>query len=130
MTAYFHRRKDPDFAEQWEEAEAHAADLILGRAFQRALEGDCEAIYYKGVVVGHVRRFDTTLQIAMLRAFMPDRFKTPGLQPANINSGQQNILVLDEEMRAKLMQAHREALVDMATTQEGENERRTPEAQG
>ncbi len=42
MTAYFHRRNDPEFAEQWEEAEAHVADLILGRAFQRALEGDAK----------------------------------------------------------------------------------------
>jgi hypothetical protein len=51
MTAYSHRRNDPEFAEQWEEAESHATDLIVGRAFQRALEGDCEPIFYKGKVV-------------------------------------------------------------------------------
>jgi hypothetical protein len=111
MTAYFHRRKDPDFAEQWEEAESHAADLILGRAFQRALEGDCEPIYYKGKIVGHIRKFDSRLQIEMLRAFMPERFKTPGQPPANINTGQQNILVLDEATRAKLMAANRERIM-------------------
>jgi hypothetical protein len=41
----FFARIDPNFAEKWEEAESHAADLILVRAFQRALEGDCEPIY-------------------------------------------------------------------------------------
>jgi hypothetical protein len=56
----------------------------------------------------------------MPRAFMPERFKTPGQQPANINTGQQNILVLDDATRAKLMAAHREALMDISTTQEGE----------
>jgi hypothetical protein len=119
MTAYFHRRNDPDFAEQWEEAESHAVDLILGRAFQRALEGDCEPIYYNGAVVGHVRRFDSRLQIALLRAFMPERFKTLGQQAANTPIvQQQSILVLTEEERTRLMAVRREALGRMPTTPE------------
>jgi hypothetical protein len=117
-------RHDSDFAEQWEATESHATELILGRAFQRALEGDCEPIYYKGVVVGHVKKFDTSLQIAMLRAFMPERFKTPGQQPANINTGQQNILVLDEATRIRLIEKRRQALLAMPTTREGEDQQR------
>jgi hypothetical protein len=109
MTAYFHRRNDPEFAEQWEEAESHASDLILARAFQRALEGDCEPICYKGVIVGHVRKFDTTLQIAMLRAFMPERFKTPGTQ-VNIGT-KRDVFVLTEEQRKELQRINREFLL-------------------
>ncbi len=117
MTAYFHRRNDPDFAEQWEEAQSHAIDLILGRAFQRALEGDCEPIYYKEAIVGHVRKFDTHLQIAMLRAFMPERFKTPGQAPININTGP-SLLVMTEAERAQLMATHKEVLALMPKTRE------------
>jgi hypothetical protein len=109
MTAYSRRRNDPEFAEQWEEAESHATDLIVGRAFQRALEGDCEPILYKGVVVGHVRRFDTNLQIAALRALRPDRFKTPGAQ---VNVAVKNdVFVLSEEQRHELMALNRQWLL-------------------
>ncbi len=37
---------------------------------------------------------------------------------------------MDEVTRAKLMAAHREALMDMPTTQEGEDERRRKIAEG
>src|SRR5262245_14159935 len=44
-------------------------EMLHARAFQRALEGDLEPIYYMGVVVGYIRKFDTKLQIEMLRAY-------------------------------------------------------------
>jgi hypothetical protein len=119
MTAYSHRRNDPEFAEQWEEAESHATDLIVGRAFQRALEGDCEPILYKGVVVGHVRRFDTNLQIAVLRALRPDKFKTPGAQ---VNVAVKNdVFALTEEQRHILMDYKRnESLAHQAQLDAGD----------
>jgi hypothetical protein len=120
----YHLKSDVDFAAQAEAAKAHAIDLLFTRCMQRCLEGDVEPIYWQGIVVGHVRKFDSRLQIEMLRALKPDVFKTPGQQPANINSGQQNILVLDEATRMKLIEARRKALMAMPTTQEGEEERR------
>src|SRR5262245_24993877 len=108
MTAYSHPRNDPEFAEQWEEAESHATDLIVSRAFQRALEGDCEPIFYKGKVVAHVRKFDTNVQIAGLRALRPGKFKTPGTQ---VNIGTKgDIFVLTEEQRHELQRINREWL--------------------
>ena len=112
-TVDYHLRSDSDFAEQAEAAKAHAIDLLHTRAFQRCLEGDVEPIYWQGIVVGHIRKFDSRLQIEMLRALMPATFKTPGQTPANINTGQQNILVLDEATRAKLIEARRKALMAM-----------------
>ena len=42
---------------------------------QRCLEGDVEPIYWQGiVVVDHVRKFGSRLQIEMLRALMPNTF--------------------------------------------------------
>jgi hypothetical protein len=127
-TVNFHLNNDPDFAAQAEAAKAHAIDLLHTRAFQRCLEGDLEPIYWQGVKIDHVRKFDSRLMIEMLRAHMPNKFKTPGTGQINVDTGDK-ILVMDEATRAKLMAARREALLDMPTTQEGEEERRRKEAQ-
>jgi len=115
-TVDYHLHSDPDFAEQVEAAKAHATDLLFARAFQRCLQGDIEPVYWQGRVVDHVRKFDSRLQIEMLRALKPDVFKTPGQQPANINTGQQNILVLDEATRMKLIEKRRQAVMAMTSS--------------
>jgi hypothetical protein len=105
----YHLDNDPDFAAQAEIAKAYFTDLLHTRAMQRAIEGDCEPVYWQGIEVGHIRKFDSRLQIELLRAHMPDKFKTPGTGPVNINTG--DTLVLTEEMRAKLMAANRERIM-------------------
>jgi hypothetical protein len=78
-----------------------AIDLLEARAFQRALEGDLEPVYYMGVVVDYVRKFDSNLQIELLRAKRPESFKTPGV---NVNVGTKgDVFVLTEEQRHILM---------------------------
>jgi hypothetical protein len=105
---YREREEDADFAKQMDEAVETAIDLLQARFWQRALEGDLEPIVYMGVVTGYVRRYDTKLQIEMLRAYRPDRFKTPG---TNVNIGAKgDIFVLTEEQRHELMDIHREYL--------------------
>jgi len=62
-----------------------------------------------GVVVDYVRKFDSKLQIEMLRAYRPDRFKTPGTQ---VNIGTRgDVFVLTEEQRHELMRLNREWLL-------------------
>ncbi len=108
-TAYEHRKLDGEFAAQWEEAMEHAVELLHSRCFQRALEGDCEPIFYMGKPVGYVRKFDSRLQIELLRAYKPEIFKTPG---ANINIGTKgDVLVLTEKQRHRLMEYNREFLL-------------------
>jgi len=111
-TLMFHLKNDPDFADQAEAAKAHAIELLYTRAMQRAVEGDCEPVYWQGIRVGHVRKFDSRLQIEMLRALMPATFKTPGSAPVNIDTGDK-ILVLDEATRMKLIEKRRQALALM-----------------
>ncbi len=111
-TVDYHLTNDVDFRTQAEAAKAHAIDLLFGRAFQRCLEGDIEPIYWQGMVVGHVRRFDSRLQIEMLRALKPDLFKTPG-HSVTVSAPSQNILVMDEVTRAKLIEKRRQALLAM-----------------
>ncbi|HEX9281980.1 MAG TPA: hypothetical protein VF878_05865 [Candidatus Udaeobacter sp.] len=48
----------------------------------------------------------------MLRAYMPELFKTPG-KNAKVNAPSQDVLALDEETRAKLIEARRRALMAM-----------------
>jgi hypothetical protein len=105
-----HLKNDPDFALQAETAKAYAIDLLHTRAMQRAIEGDCEPVYWQGIEVGHVRKFDSRLQIEMLRAHMPNTFKTPGQGNINIDTGDK-ILVMTEELRAKLIALHREEIL-------------------
>jgi hypothetical protein len=109
-TADYHLKNDADFCTQAEAAKAHAIDLLHTRAFQRCLEGDLEPIYWQGIVVGHIRKFDSRLQIEMLRAHMPNTFKAPGQGNINIETGDK-ILVMDEATRAKLIERRREKLI-------------------
>jgi hypothetical protein len=111
-TLYYHQKSDEEFARMIEEAKAYYVDLLHARASQRALEGDLEPVYWQGVVVGHIRKFDSRLQIEMLRAHMPGTFKTPGTGPINVDTGDK-ILVMTEELRAKLIALHREEIMDM-----------------
>jgi hypothetical protein len=115
--AYYHRKHDPQFAEQWDKAREYGVEMLHARAFQRALEGDCEPIVYMGVIVGYVKKFDSKLQIELLRAYRPNQFKTPGQAPININTGQ-NILVLDAATRERLMAKRQEALALMPGPEE------------
>jgi hypothetical protein len=109
QTVYNHRKWDSEFAQQWQEAIENAVDLLHARAFQRALEGDCEPVFYMGVPVAYVRKFDSRLQIELLRAYRPDRFKTPG--GASVNVGTRgDVFVLTEEQRHELIRINREYL--------------------
>jgi hypothetical protein len=108
-TFRLHQRNDPEFAAQVREAEAQGAELLHYACFQRAVEGNLEPIYFQGQVVGHVRKFDTRLQIEFLRAHLPEIFKTPGAPPINFTTGQQ-ILVLDAATRHQIQAAREAAL--------------------
>jgi hypothetical protein len=112
-----HLKNDSDFAMQAETAKAYAIDLLHARAMQRAIEGDCEPVYWQGIEVGHIRKFDTRLQIEMLRAHMSDKFKTPGTGQVNIDTGDK-ILVMTEETRAKLIERRREKLLEFKAARE------------
>ena len=108
--AYVHRQKDQEFAAQVADAYNQAIDLLEARAFQRALEGDLEPVYYMGFVVDYVRKFDSKLQIELLRAKRPETFKTPGV---NVNVGTKgDIFVLTEEQRHILMDVNRQWILD------------------
>jgi hypothetical protein len=112
-TAYAHRKADREFARQWDEAQEHALDLLHARVWQRSLEGDLEPVFYMGTPVAYVRKFSDKLQIELLRAWRPDRFKTPGAQVNVATRG--DVFLLTEEQRAELRAINRAWLSDPAT---------------
>jgi hypothetical protein len=74
-TARRHRRKDPDFAERWDEALELALDLMELEARRRALHGTERPVYQGGKLVGTIREYSDTLMIFLLKAYRPERFR-------------------------------------------------------
>ena len=74
-TAEYHLKNDPDFAAQAEAAKRRTPLIYCTQgAMQRCLEGDCEPVFWQGIEIGHVRKFDSRLTVELLRAHMPERF--------------------------------------------------------
>lgn len=108
--AYQERKEDPDFAKQWDAAIEDALELLHSRVWQRSLEGDVEPVWYMGVPVAYIRKFDSKLQIELLRAWKPDRFKTAGV---NVNVGTRgDVFVLTEDQRHELRSINRQFLLE------------------
>lgn len=109
LTLQTHKRDDPDFENQCAAAKTYFVELLHDRVKQRALEGDCEPVFYMGVPCGWVRKFDSRLQIEVLRAHLPNTYKTPGDKPITINNNQ-SILIMDSDARHKVQEARTLAL--------------------
>ena len=103
-----HERNDREFAAQVREAEAEGAQLLHDVCWKRVTEGDLEPVYQQGQLVGHIRKFDTRLQIEFLRAYMSERFTKPGTQ-VNVAT-KSDVFVLTEEQRHELMDINRQWL--------------------
>jgi hypothetical protein len=83
---------------------------------------------YMGEPVGYIRKFDSRLQIEMLRAYQPDQFKTAGLS-VNI-AAKGDLFVLSEEQRHELQRINREWLLSAPIEHEGEEEPRGRRLEG
>lgn len=108
-TAQRHREHDPDFARQCEEAEAHAVTLLHDVTMKTAIEGELEPVFWQGIRVGSVRKMDNRLRIEMLRAHMPQTFKTPGKDPTSITVNTGPVLQVTPDVAARLQHKRREA---------------------
>jgi hypothetical protein len=93
------------------EAEEQAVELLHARCFKAVVEGELEPVYFQGEIVGHTRKFDSRLAIELLRAHMPDKFKTPGSHAAvNLNAPGAQGLVVTPEVQEELMAMRQETL--------------------
>lgn len=69
------RKKDPDFAADWDDAVEEATDSLELEARRRALQGCDKPVYQKGELVGHVREYSDHLMVTLLRAHRPEKFR-------------------------------------------------------
>jgi hypothetical protein len=110
-----HRAKDPEFDQQCLEAIDHAIELLHDVTMQSAIEGECEPVFWQGIQVGHVRKVDNRVRIEMLRAHMPNKFKTPGSKVAiSTANTQNNQFIFGPEEVQQLIASRQEALKRMA----------------
>jgi hypothetical protein len=113
QTVVAHRREDPDFDAQVLAAKSHCIELLHAVTMRSAIEGDCEAVYWQGIEVGHIKKFDNRLRIELLRAHLPLRFKTPGTQQQLVSGDNNKVIVIDVAKRAELVALRQEALEAM-----------------
>ena len=79
-TVYEYRDRCPEFAEAWEDAREIAIYALETTAYQRALNGHKEPIYYNGEKVGERTVHHDKLLMFLLRAMRPEKYRdnTPG----------------------------------------------------
>lgn len=77
-TIYVHRRKDPEFAKQWDEALEVGRDVLMPLLEQavalRAIYGTLEPVYHGPKRVGWKRVFNVTREIWMMKHNLADRY--------------------------------------------------------
>ena len=72
-TVYDHRKKDEKFRAEWDSALDALYDSVDAEFLRRGREGVIEAVYHKGVIVGEVRKYDTTALLGYANAHMKGR---------------------------------------------------------
>ena len=77
----FYRKalKDKKFKAAWKKAqkegEARKPDAIESELYRRGIMGVDEPVYYKGQVVGYIRKYSDTCLIAMANAEKPEKYR-------------------------------------------------------
>jgi hypothetical protein len=112
-TVRAHERNDPEFAAQLKAAEQEGVEMLHAVCWKSAVEGNVEPVYFQGQIVGHIRKYDSRMQIELLRAHMPHLFKTPGSHAPVISGDNNKGVIIDAETRAELVRLRREALEAM-----------------
>jgi hypothetical protein len=113
VTVNNHRHADSEFDAQVIAAQAHCIELLHAMSMRSAIEGDVEPVFWQGIEVGHIKKFDNRLRIELLRAHLPKKFKTPGSGAPLVSGDNNQVLIIDAEERAKLVALRREALEAM-----------------
>ena len=113
QTVALHRREDPDFETQVVAALAHAIELLYDVTMRSAIEGDCEPVFWQGIEVGHIKKFDNRLRVELLRAHLPSKFKTPGSGQPLVAGDNNKVMIIDAATREWLVAMRQEALEAM-----------------
>ena len=75
QVAYRARDSSATFRADWDEALEEARELLEAEARRRAAIGIDEPVFYKGEVVGHIRKYSDNLLMFLLKAHWPEKFR-------------------------------------------------------
>ena len=75
QVAYRARDSSRQFRADWDEALEEARELLEAEARRRAAIGVDEPVYYKGQVVGQIRKYSDNLLMFLLKAHWPEKFR-------------------------------------------------------
>ena len=122
QVAYRARDSSATFRADWDEALEEARELLEAEARRRAAIGVDEPVFYKGQVVGHIRKYSDNLLMFLLKAHWPEKFRDnyavehsgPGGGPVKMESKGEYVHQLpDPETWAEIIRI-REAAVEEA----------------
>lgn len=68
------RNDQPDFCRAWDYAMAGATQILADAAYERAIDGVEEPVYWRGELVGTRRRYNDALLLQLLRVRDPHQF--------------------------------------------------------
>ena len=75
QVAYRARDSSDKFRADWDEALEEARELLEAEARRRAAIGVDEPVFYKGQVVGQIRKYSDNLLMFLLKAHWPEKFR-------------------------------------------------------
>lgn len=127
VSLYALRRRDEEFAKEWEAAEKEGARCLEDEAKRRAM-GYEEKVYKNGVYVGRVKKYSDLLLLALLNAHWPEKYRrSNGDQPPAIPPEDQKRL---DEARSVLKRLNTDELSTIATVMEKATTRAVAQAVG
>ena len=75
QVVYRARDSSAKFRADWDEAIEEARELLEAEARRRAAIGVEEPVFYKGEIVGHIRKYSDNLLMFLLKAHWPEKFR-------------------------------------------------------
>lgn len=73
--AYEHKHSDADFGQEWDNIIDHVVDAMEDELYRRSTKGVLEPVFYKGDVVGEIRKYSDRLLEFALKAKRPDVYR-------------------------------------------------------
>ena len=98
QTHYDWLKKDERYQAAFAEAEVAATDALVKEARRRATQGVKEPVYYKGEVVGTIRKYSDALLIFLMKGALPEIYR----ERYEISGGDKPIKVKSDPGREKL----------------------------
>jgi hypothetical protein len=84
-SVYEWRDDDPEFAEEWDDAVEQGTDLLEDEVRRRSTQGVDEPVFYKGVIVGHVRKYSDQMAMFLLKGRRAEIFRDVAKPEADQN---------------------------------------------